>query len=1028
MRLKFRGMLVLAVALVACSTQQAIPVPAVDATDTAAPVDAKADVKVDAGADVAADAPDSASADTADAQTDADAEDAVDAQVADLDGADDADAALDEADTPVEDAADGEDVADAQDVSTPDVGPIVKGSYPSACTVTSDCQIPCAAGPCIAGKCKFSPLKGAAGCLVDGGGDTVQCLGAGDPSDVASCLVCTPSVSQTNLSAIAALRPLEGTSDGVVTAIAYSSAFTWNYSDKRSKFGSKSLYFGDPTTSKYGNGKRVAGTATLPPMQVPAATGMQPKIAFWLWLDTEESVGKDVLTLTVTSGGQASPAWSSDDLKPLLGTTKKDASGAPQWRHVVVDASKWADQSVQLIFAFDSVDAYINAFEGAYLDDVSIETGCCGSAGDCDDDDSCTNDSCGGPASAPVCSHEAKAACCDNASDCDDGQICTFDQCNGGACGHTELPGCCTVTAQCQDGDECTHDECGGDNKCQHTPTCCQNDADCKSADPCQVASCIAGSCALTTICCNADADCDDFNTCTKDACSAGKCVHTASAEPGCCAPIVLNSGFNGTTEGWTSGVAQGGLDWHYKNFSTAKSAPGVLHFGDSTKTFTLNNTKIKVTAASPPVSLLAGKEAVLTYQLWGDVTNGYNMTIRTYVLVDNNEVTLNSTSAANVQGSWHPFTVDLTPIAGKSFQLFVEITTNGFGSVSGQGVYLDDVSITSTCQPKKCTASFNCGTGTFSCLAGTCADGQCTYSNGCCATNAECNDNSPCTQDKCQFGKCSFAAIAGCCVGDGDCNDANACTTDVCPGPGSQCKFTPKAACCLASKDCNDNNACTTDLCSANKCVNTNFCCKVDKDCDDGETKCTTDTCVNQTCVHKPTGAAGCCVPEVWTATFDSGDGKDIVFANSAGAGKGWQVWGSAKQNKSPPGALYYGDPSTGDYDFGQSNGTATTPKILLPATTPSSLSLQLLMDTEGGTSYDNLVITLVVDGQKKDIFTKNAAGFSTSSWFEVKADLSAYLGKEIQVIFTFNTGDSVANSTDGVFVDDFKITTKCN
>jgi hypothetical protein len=1031
MRLKFRSMLALAFVLAACSPQPAttVPTPGSDAADTAGPDDAKVDTgKADAGKDAATDVPDAASPDAADVGSDAEPgdvpEDGSDAEPVD---SQDADSTTDLPDVGPDASVDGQDTADAGDVATPDAGPVAKATYPSACTTTADCLIPCAAGPCIAGKCKFSALKGANGWLLDDGGDKVQCLGAGDPSDVAACLVCTPSVSQTVLSPIAALRALEGPADGVVTAIAYSSAFTWNYSDKRSKFGAKSLYFGDPTTHTYSNGKRVASTATLPALQVPASP-MQPKIGFWLWLDTEETQGKDVVTLTVVAGGESKAAWTSNDLKPLLGTTKKDGAGVPEWRHVLVDASQWAGKPVQLIFSFDSDDGTLNAFEGAYLDDVSVETGCCGSAGDCDDDDTCTADTCGGPASAPVCSHAAKADCCDNASDCNDQQVCTFDQCNAGACTHTALPDCCTVTAECNDGDDCTHDECGGDHKCQHSPTCCQNDADCKSSDACEIPKCIAGSCALTVICCSGEADCDDFNTCTKDACSAGKCVYTASAEPGCCAPVVLNSAFNGTVEGWTSSAAQSGLDWHYKDFANAKSAPGVLHFGDPAKVFSISGAKIKVTAASPPISLLAGNETVLTYQLWGDVTNGYNMTIRTYVLVDNAEVTLTSTAAANVQGSWHPFTVDLTPIAGKSFQLFFEITTNGFGSVGGQGVYLDDVSITSTCVAKKCTSSFTCGTGTFTCLAGTCADGKCGYSNGCCKTDTECNDNSPCTQDKCSGGKCSFAAIAGCCVGDGDCNDANACTTDVCPGAGKQCSFTPKAACCLASKDCNDNVACTTDVCSANKCVNTNFCCKVDKDCDDGETKCTTDTCVSQNCVHQPTGAPGCCVPEVWSNAFDTGDAKDIVFANSAGATKGWQIWGSAKQTKSGTGAMYYGNPSTGDYDFGASSGTATTPKIQLPALTPSSLSLQLLMDTEGSTTYDNLVIYVVVDGQKKQVFTKNAPGFNTSSWFEVKADLSAYLGKEIQILFDFNTGDSVANSTDGVFVDDIKITTKCN
>ncbi len=410
-------------------------------------------------------------------------------------------------------------------------------------------------------------------------------------------------------------------------------------------------------------------------------------------------------------------------------------------------------------------------------------------------------------------------------------------------------------------------------------------------------------------------------------------------------------------------------------------------------------------------------------------MTNGYYVSVRTYVVIDNTEITLSTSNASNLLGFWHPFAIDLTPVAGKSFQLFIEVSSSGFGfgTVTGKGIYFDDFTVTSTCQAKKCSSSANCSTGTFTCLAGTCADGTCGYTNGCCANSSECNDNSPCTADSCVNKKCQFKAVTGCCVGDGDCNDANACTTDVCPGPGKLCAFNPKPLCCLGAKDCNDGVACTTDTCVANKCLNQNFCCATDKECDDGETKCTTDTCVAKNCVHKPTGAAGCCLPEVWVNTFDGGDAKDMTFSNSSGSpSKGWQLWGAATLNKSAPGALYYGDPAKGNFDFGQqSTGLASTPKIQLPATN-SNLSVWIYMDTESG-SYDQLTVNLVVDGQKLSVFTKNNAGFQTSKWYELKVDLSKYAGKEIQVQFAFDTIDGIGNGGLGVLVDDLKITTNC-
>ena len=203
---------------------------------------------------------------------------------------------------------------------------------------------------------------------------------------------------------------------------------------------------------------------------------------------------------------------------------------------------------------------------------------------------------------------------------------------------------------------------------------------------------------------------------------------------------------------------------------------------------------------------------------------------------------------------------------------------------------------------------------------------------------------------------------------------------------------------------------------------------CQSDAECNDKDDKCTTDACVNGACVYKQTNAPGCCTPEVFVAGFDDGDPKGFTFNNSAGPSKGWQAWGAAASNaKVPPGALYYGDTSKLNYDFGANNGTATSAAINLPASTPSSLSLWLWMDTEGGTSYDNLTIDVVSGGAKTNVFTKNASGFQMLQWFNVKADLAAFQGKAIQLVFTFNTGDSIANSTKGVFVDDIQVITKC-
>jgi MYXO-CTERM domain-containing protein len=160
---------------------------------------------------------------------------------------------------------------------------------------------------------------------------------------------------------------------------------------------------------------------------------------------------------------------------------------------------------------------------------------------------------------------------------------------------------------------------------------------------------------------------------------------------------------------------------------------------------------------------------------------------------------------------------------------------------------------------------------------AGACSDGNvCTVNDQCnagqCAPGAmqNCNDNNPCTEDKCD-------AIQGCihppveagtsCDADAnkcngtakcegtvckpiaavDCDDNNICTTDGCTPATGACVHTNNTL------DCSDNNLCTvTDKCSGGACVGTGT-----PNCNDNE-PCTTDSCAAGTgpgkgCVHTP-------------------------------------------------------------------------------------------------------------------------------------------------------------------------------
>jgi hypothetical protein len=150
----------------------------------------------------------------------------------------------------------------------------------------------------------------------------------------------------------------------------------------------------------------------------------------------------------------------------------------------------------------------------------------CSGAGDCDDKDPCTVDSC----SAGSCKHAPTAGCCNGGHDCDDNDPCTQNLCVSAVCqnpfagpGFTLAAACCPPPG-CDDGDACTVDRCDALAGCVHEPS----SGACDDGDACTIDDrCGAGGCAGTP------RDCDDGDPCTQDSCDAQRgCEHVPL--PGC--------------------------------------------------------------------------------------------------------------------------------------------------------------------------------------------------------------------------------------------------------------------------------------------------------------------------------------------------------------------------------------------------------------------------------------------------------------------------------------------------------------
>ena len=146
----------------------------------------------------------------------------------------------------------------------------------------------------------------------------------------------------------------------------------------------------------------------------------------------------------------------------------------------------------------------------------------------CNDNNPCTNDSCG---------PDTGCSFTPNLADCDDGDACTSgDGCSDGWCKGTTLV--------CTDDNLCTDDICDPESGCQFIPNtvpcddsdaCTSSDAcgegECKGAEPVNCNDnnlCTDDSCAPESGCVNANnsVPCNDQNACTTtDTCAGGDCV-----------------------------------------------------------------------------------------------------------------------------------------------------------------------------------------------------------------------------------------------------------------------------------------------------------------------------------------------------------------------------------------------------------------------------------------------------------------------------------------------------------------------
>ena len=131
--------------------------------------------------------------------------------------------------------------------------------------------------------------------------------------------------------------------------------------------------------------------------------------------------------------------------------------------------------------------------------------------------------------------------------------------------------------------------------------------------------------------------------------------------------------------------------------------------------------------------------------------------------------------------------------------------------------------------------------------------------------SGTKCNDNNPCTTEKCDTltGACVYSNVT--CTAPTDKCKLSACsmsgpTAGTCvqsdlnciPANPSSCYnygCDSASGCYTTAKTCNDNDPCTIDTCNPNTA---NGCVYTPMDCNDNN-PCTTDSCSNGQCVNQP-------------------------------------------------------------------------------------------------------------------------------------------------------------------------------
>ncbi len=164
-----------------------------------------------------------------------------------------------------------------------------------------------------------------------------------------------------------------------------------------------------------------------------------------------------------------------------------------------------------------------------------------------------------------------------------------------------------------------------------------------------------------------------------------------------------------------------------------------------------------------------------------------------------------------------------------------------------------------------------------------------------------------------------------------------------------------------------------------------------------------------------------------VFAEAFEAGLGSFVV---EGGLWHTTDACAAALPGHSTPSALYYGADSTCTFEVGTTSGVARSLPFTVDLSQAASLTFNYFLGSEGGSTYDRASLELSIDGAAPVVVASSfgqgvALTANSGQWQAAVVDLSQ-LGSapvELELLFRFNSVDSVGNNHAGFLVDDVEV-----